>query len=212
MALRYARQSGWSFLRLGLWCFMFMMIGYSTYVTTLIRSNANPAIDMNNVDNPMSLVYYLGREQYGSAPLVIRSALSGRIRRDDATGNVVLKEGEMKYTKGEDAYIEMGREQEPEYDSKDKQLFLRIWDKGNEQGHADFYADWLNLGRTQDPQTGETRYEAPTYGDNINWFITYQMGHMYWRYFMWNFAGKQNDLQGFGNKRDGNWIQRRCLY
>ena len=203
--LRYARQKGYSFLQLGLWCFIFMMIGYSAYVTTLVRSNANPAIDMNNVDNPMSLVYYLGREQYGSAPLVYGPHFQAEYERDE-TGNVALKDGEMKYSKGKEAYIEIGKEQEPEYKSEDKQLFPRIWDRSNDQGHADFYADWLGLQRMQNQQTGEQTYEAPSYGDNINWFITYQMGFMYWRYFMWNFAGKQNDVQGFGNKRDGNWI------
>jgi hypothetical protein len=203
--LKKAVQNGWSFLRLGIWCFVFMMIGYSTYVTTLIRSNANPAIDMNNVDNPMSLVYYLGREQYGSAPLVYGPHFQAEYQRDE-TGNVSIKEGEMKYVKGEKEYVEVGRAQEPEYQSSDKLLFPRIWDRSNDQGHADFYASWLNLGSSQDPQTGETKYEAPSYADNINWFVTYQMGFMYWRYFMWNFAGKQNDLQGFGNKRDGNWI------
>lgn len=205
--LKKAAQNGWGFLRLGLWCFVFMMIGYSTYITTLIRSNANPAIDMNNVDNPMSLVYYLGREQYGSAPLIYGPHFQADYKRDE-TGNVVINEGEMKYVKDdrEHKYKEVGRSQEPEYDSKDMQLLPRVWDRSNEQGHADFYADWLNLGKSQDPQTGETKYEAPTYGDNIHWAVTYQMGFMYWRYFMWNFAGKQNDLQGFGNKRDGNWI------
>jgi MFS family permease len=203
--LRYARQRGYSFLQLGLWCFVFMMIGYSTYVTSLVRSNANPSIDMNNVDNPMSLVYYLGREQYGSAPLVFGPHFQAEYDRDE-TGQVRLKEGEMKYTKGEEAYVPLGKEQEPEYRSEDKMLFPRIWDRSNDQGHADFYADWLDLQRMQNPQTGEQTFEAPTYGDNINWFITYQMGFMYWRYFMWNFAGKQNDIQGFGNKRDGNWL------
>ena len=120
-------------------------------------------------------------------------------------GRVVMKEGSMRYTKGENKYIELGRDQEPEFDSKDKQLFPRIWDRSNDQGHATFYADWLGLERSQNPQTGEEGYEAPTYADNINWFFTYQMAHMYWRYFMWNFAGKQNDIQGFGSKRDGNW-------
>jgi hypothetical protein len=183
-----------------------MMIGYSTYVTTLIRSNANPAIDMNNVDNPMSLVYYLGREQYGSAPLIYGPHFQARYKDEDGNGYPDYKEGEMKYVKGEKEYVEVGRAQEAEFESSDKQLFPRIWDRSNDQGHADFYAGWLNLGSSQDPQTGETRYEAPSYADNINWFVTYQMGFMYWRYFMWNFAGKQNDLQGFGNKRDGNWI------
>jgi len=203
--LKKAAQNGSSFLRLGIWCFVFMMIGYSTYITTLIRSNANPAIDMNNVDNPMSLVYYLGREQYGSAPLVYGPHFQADYQRDE-TGNVAVSEGEMKYVKGDKEYVEVGRAQEPEYESAGKQLFPRIWDRSNDQGHADFYASWLNLGKSQDPQTGEVKYEAPTYGDNIHWAITYQLGFMYWRYFMWNFAGKQNDLQGFGNKRDGNWI------
>ncbi len=65
-----------------------------------------------------------------------------------------------------------------------------------------FMLEWLDLGK--DEQTG--KYDAPTYGDNMEWFFSYQMSHMYWRYFMWNFAGKQNDIQGLGNKRDGNWI------
>ncbi len=204
--LRYARSKGLHFLGLGLWCFIFMMIGYSMYITTIQRSNANPAIDMNNVDNPMSLVYYLGREQYGTQPLLYGPHFSAEYERDETTGQVKVKDGEMKYTKGKDKYIEIGKVQEPEFKSSDKQLFVRVWDRSNEQDHADFYADWLGLERTQNPQTGEQTYEAPSYADNINWFVTYQMGHMYWRYFMWNFAGKQNDIQGFGNKRDGNWI------
>lgn len=206
LGLRWAKQKGWSFLRLGLWSFVFMLLGYSTYITTLERSNANPALDMNNVDNPMSLNYYLGREQYGSQPLIYGPKFTADYKRDETTGQVVTKEGEMKYTKGKDHYIEIGRSQEPEYDSKDMVLFPRVWDRSNEQGHADFYSDWLGLEKKQNPQTGETSYESPTYGDNINWFFTYQMGFMYWRYFMWNFAGRQNDIQGYGNKRDGNWI------
>jgi hypothetical protein len=203
--LRYARRKNYSFLHLGLWCFIFMMLGYSTYVTTLIRSNANPALDMNNVDNPMTLNYYLAREQYGEAPLIYGPHFQAEYEYG-SDGRVRLKDGEMKYTKGKDSYVEIGKVQDPEFASKDKQLFPRVWDKSNDQGHADFYADWLGLERSQNQQTGETKYDAPSYADNINWFITYQMGHMYWRYFMWNFAGKQNDIQGFGNKRDGNWI------
>lgn len=203
--LRYARRKGYGFLQLGLWCFVFMLIGYSTYITTLERSNANPGIDMNNVDNPMSLVYYLGREQYGSAPLVYGPHFQAEYEAGE-DGRIKMNEGAMRYTKGKEGYVEIGREQEPEFRSEDKQLFPRVWDRSNDQGHADFYADWLGLERSQNPQTGELSYEAPTYGDNINWFVTYQMGLMYWRYFMWNFAGKQNDVQGFGNKRDGNWV------
>ena len=205
LCMRWAERKGWTFLRLGLWCFIFMMIGYSTYVTTLVRSNANPAIDMNNVDNPMSLVYYLGREQYGEAPLIYGPHFQADYEYKE-DGYVKVKDGEMKYTKGKNKYIPIGRDQQPVYSNEDMQILPRVWDPSTEQGHADFYAQWLNLGRYNDPNTGQTKYDDPTYGDNFNWFFTYQMGLMYWRYFMWNFAGKQNDIQGYGNKRDGNWI------
>ncbi len=208
--LRYARRKGASMLRLGIWCFIFMMIGYSTYVTTLVRSNANPSIDMNNVDNPMSLVYYLGREQYGEQPLLYGPHFSADYVDENGDGYWDVKKGSMKYVKGKqngkDRYIPIGRDQEPVYDKEDMQLFPRVWDPSNDQQHADFYAQWLNLGRETNPMTGQEKYEAPTYSDNMRWFFTYQMGLMYWRYFMWNFSGKQNDIQGFGNKRDGNWI------
>src|SRR6202008_1517953 len=102
-------------------------------------------------------------------------------------------------------YVPIGKERTLEYQDEDMQLFPRVWDGTNEQGHKDFYADWLNLFE-RDANGNVTGYDNPTYGDNIKWFFSYQLGLMYWRYFMWNFAGKQNDLQGFGNVRDGNWI------
>lgn len=188
-------------LKLSLWCYAFMMLGYFVYFTALIRSNANPSIDMNNVDNPINLVYYLSREQYGEAPLVYGPHFAANYKYGD-DGYVELKDGEMKYVKGKSKYIPIGRDKKPEYESSDKQIFPRIWDSSNDQFHAEFYADWLNL--AQDQETG--KYEAPTYGDNLEWFYSYQMGLMYWRYFMWNWSGKQNDIQGLGNKRDGNWI------
>ena len=240
LGLRYANRKGWSYLRLGLWCFSFMMLGYSAYITTMERSNANPSIDMNNVDNPMNLVYYLGREQYGSQPI-----LFGPHFLAQPTG---IKEGKMRYAKGDHEYVEIGRDREPEYDSKDVQIFPRVWDGSNEQGHADYYMSWLNLPvitakqlsivtavadgviQTQDQSGKPDSYDVPddfaprvqrgqvlqpgtplavkipSFGENLNWFFTYQMGFMYWRYFMWNFAGRQNDIQGSGNIRDGNWV------
>ncbi len=188
-------------LKLSLWCYAFMMIGYFMYFTALIRSNANPSIDMNNVDNPINLVYYLSREQYGEAPL-LRGPHFAASYKYGSDGYVELKDGEMKYVKGKDKYIATGREKKPQYESSDIQWFPRVWDPSNDQYHAEFYSEWLGL--DQDQQTG--KYEAPSYGDNMKWFFEYQMSHMYWRYFMWNFAGKQNDIQGLGNKRDGNWI------
>lgn len=203
--LRYAARKGWATLRLGIWCFIFMMLGYSTYVTTLIRSNANPGIDMSNVDNPMALASYFGREQYGSAPLLIGPHFAALPSDKDNNGYYDYKQKAMKWGKLGNKYVELGYDLEPEYDSKDLMFFPRIWDVSNQQQHSAFYANWLNLGQYRESETGRTRYETPTYGDNLNWFFSYQMGLMYWRYFMWNFSGRQNDIQGFGNKRDGNW-------
>lgn len=193
-------------IKLALWCYAFMMLGYSTYFTTLIRSNANPSIDMNNVDNPISLVYYLSREQYGEAPLVYGPHYVAQGKEDpDNPGHYAFNEGEMRYVKGKDRYVPIGKSKSLQYQDEDMQLFPRVWDGSDEQGHKQFYGDWLNLVQ-RDQQGNTVGFDPPTYSDNIQWFFTYQMGLMYWRYFMWNFAGKQNDLQGLGNVRDGNWI------
>ncbi|NOT50530.1 MAG: DUF2723 domain-containing protein [Chitinophagaceae bacterium] len=197
----FMKPSALRVIKLSLWCYAFMMLGYFMYFTSLIRSNSNPAVDMNNVDNPINLVYYLSREQYGDAPLLYGPHFAANYRDDDGDRKVDMKEGAMRYIKGKDKYIPTGRDMKPLYEKSDMQVFPRIWDASNDQGHAQAYAEWLGL--AQDEQG---RYEAPSYADNFEWFITYQMGFMYWRYFMWNFAGKQNDIQGFSNKRDGNWI------
>ncbi len=203
--LKWASKKGKTLLRLGLWCFIFMMVGYSSYISTLVRSNANPAIDMSNVDNPMSLASYFGREQYGSAPLLYGPHFAANIPQD-INQDDPYEYGRMKYQFSGGKYVAIGREQDYNYKSEVKMFFPRVWDRSNDQGHADFYASWLGLKET-DPRTGQTTaINPPSYGDNMNFFMTYQMGLMYWRYFMWNFAGRQNDLQGFGNARDGNWI------
>jgi len=176
------------FLKLGLWCFAFMLLGYSTYITTMIRSAANPAIDMYNVDNPMSLEGYLGREQYGDFPLLYGQVFTAK--------PIDYEEGSTRYVKGKDKYLAVGKDQSPVYEAEDKMLFPRVWDASNDQGHATFYQRWLNLADG----------EKPTMANNISWAISYQIGWMYLRYFGWNFVGKQNDIQGFGNKRDGNTV------
>lgn len=201
----FLKPSALKIVKLSLWCYAFMMLGYFMYFTTMIRSNANPSIDMNNVDNPINLVYYLSREQYGEAPLLYGPHFSADYQFD-SDGNVEFEEGEMKYVKGKDKYIPIGIERKPKYQSSDMQLFPRIWDGSNDQFHAEFYAEWLDMEMEKSPITGRDRYVPPTFGQNMRWFFSYQMSHMYWRYFMWNFAGKQNDIQGYGNKRDGNWI------
>ena len=176
------------FLKLGLWCFAFMLLGYSTYITTMIRSAANPAIDMYNVDNPLSLEGYLGREQYGDFPLLYGQVFTAK--------PIDYEEGSTRYVKGKEKYLAVGKDQSPVYEAEDKMLLPRVWDASNDQGHATFYQRWLNLADG----------EKPTMVHNISWALSYQIGWMYLRYFGWNFVGKQNDIQGFGNKRDANTL------
>jgi hypothetical protein len=206
IGLRVAKKNSLGLLRLSIWCFMFIMIGYSTYVTTLIRSNANPGIDMSNVDNPASLASYFGREQYGSAPLLKGPHFAAMPSDKDNNGYYDVKRGRMKWGKLGNKYVELGQDFEYDYAEKDIMIFPRIWDVTNQQNHTEAYMSWLNKTPYRDQATGQVLYDPPiTYSDNINWFFSYQMSLMYWRYFMWNFSGRQNDLQGFGNRRDGNW-------
>jgi hypothetical protein len=181
-------QNALHFAKITTYSLLFLLMGYSTYVTTMVRSTANPAVDMYNVDNPISLVGYLGREQYGDFPLIYGQVFTARPTEYKSTGNI--------YARGKDKYVISGQRQVPVYAPEDMMLFPRVWDGSNDQGHADYYRSYLGL------QQGE----KPSFGDNIKFFIDYQVHFMYFRYFMWNFCGKQNDTQGYGNVRDGNYI------
>ena len=128
--------------------------------------------------------------KYGDFPLIYGQVFSAQPTE--------YKETTTKYAKGKDRYEDVGKDVSPQYAAEDMMLFPRVWDASNDQGHADFYKEWLNLGEG----------EKPNQADNIQFFFGYQLNWMYMRYFMWNFAGKQNDIQGFapGNVRDGNWL------
>ena len=200
--LRVANKNNWNFLKLSLWSITFMLLGYSSYLTTLIRSNADTAIDMYNVDNPVSLVGYLSREQYGDTPVMFGADFTaGNVSGEDYQPDYTNEE---TYIKTKNGYEKKGRKQSVTYHAEDEHLFPRMWDAGNEQGHAQYYADFAGI--VKDPKTGLWS-NKPTMGDNISFFMQYQVGWMYMRYFMWNFAGKQNDIQGavMNNVRDGNW-------
>jgi hypothetical protein len=151
---------------------------------------------MYNVDNPMSLVGYLGREQYGDFPLLYGQKFTAQ--------PVEYKETSTKYIKADGHYIENGKDGHYVYEDDKMMLFPRVWDASNDQGHGDYYAQFLGIGKMQDG----TYERDPTFADNIKFFVGYQTYWMYFRYFMWNFSGKQNDVQGvfLGNTRDGNWI------
>jgi hypothetical protein len=151
---------------------------------------------MYNVDNPISLVGYLGREQYGDFPLLYGQKFTSRPIDVKTTG--------MRYQKSTDKYIELGEDRKYVFAAEDKMIFPRVWDMSNDQNHAYYYSKFLGINPLQDG----TYERAPNQADNIKYFFGYQLNWMYFRYFMWNFSGKQNDNQGFyaGNVRDGNWI------
>ena len=194
--IKLANKKNYAFLRLGLLSFAFILIGYSTYITTMIRSNADPAVDMFNVDNPLSLAGYLSREQYGDFPLLYGQKFTA--------DPIDYKETSIKYIKAKDRYVENGKDGHYVYDDNQMMLFPRVWDAANEQNHRDYYAQFLNIGKNADG----TFERDPDFGDNVKFFTVYQTYWMYFRYFMWNFSGRQNDVQGMfpGNVRDGNWI------
>jgi hypothetical protein len=194
--LKFSVKKNLAHLRLAMWCIAFTLLGYSTYVTTLIRSNADTSIDMFNVDNPETLEGYLGRDQYGDFPILYGQKFTAQ--------PADYSESKMKYEKGKEKYIPAGKDVQYVFLPEDKMIFPRMWDMTNEQGHADYYAFFMGIGKNQDG----TYERSPTFMDNIRFFLSYQTYFMYVRYFFWNFSGKQNDLQGVftGNVRDGNWV------
>ncbi|WP_205511667.1 glycosyltransferase family 117 protein [Longitalea arenae] len=186
--IRLANKRRWQYMKLGLWSTAFMLLGYSTYLTTMIRSNANPGVDMYNIDNPINLEGYLSREKYGDWPI-----LYGPDFTDKAP---FVKTGE-QYVRGKEKYEAAGSRYKQDWgNTPSSHFFPRMYDDSNERGQIDCYRQFAGLGPD----------DSPTMGDNIEYFMKYQAGWMYMRYFMWNFAGRQNDLQGFGNPRDSNFI------
>jgi len=185
--------------------FTFILIGYSSFFMLIIRSNANPPINENQPDNAINLLSYLNREQYGDWPLLKGPYYNAPVV-DRTDGNPVYKKD---IASGRYIIIDAKKDMEPVYDPEFTTIFPRMW-SGIEQAHADNYKKWANVKGTPVNSTNqdgepETIFK-PTFRENLRFFYTYQLQYMYIRYFMWNFAGKQNDSQGFGNDLDGNWI------
>lgn len=170
-----------------------IVIGFSSYGVILVRAVADTPMNENAPANAFSLRYYLAREQYGSAPLVYGPSFAAQPK-----GLTISKEVLGKAPKNNpndpDKYTKLSEEPEYEYDSKDKMLFPRVYSRK----HAQYYNSWM--GRE------ESDMSMPTFADNLRYFFAYQLNYMYWRYFMWNFVGRQNDIQGQGDLLHGNAI------
>ncbi len=202
-----------------------IFLGFASYALILIRSNANTPLDENSPNNTFALAKYLSREQYGETPLLYGRTVFSDIQRTPSNGYQVplVVEGDAIYSQeikknpsDPDRYIVTGHKQEYKYIPQQNMLFPRI----HSDSHAQQYIDWLGMD-LKDPSRhveGDVLVAAdgsvmerktvsrPTMGDNLRFFIDYQLNYMYWRYFMWNFAGRQNDIQGMGEITQGNWL------
>ena len=193
-------------------CTMMIVIGYSSYALIVIRSTANTPMDQNSPEDIFTLGEYLGREQYGTRPLFYGPAFSSKVALDVKDGYCIPRQSETgsKYVRKEktspdekDSYIELpGR---IEYEYAQNMLFPRMYSSS----HAPLYKQWVDIKGYDVPydQCGEmVMVNMPTQWENIKFFFSYQLNFMYWRYFMWNFAGRQNDIQSTGEIEHGNWI------
>ncbi len=194
-------------------CMLMLMIGYSSYAIIVIRSSANPPMDQNSPEDIFTLGSYLSRDQYGDSPLAYGQAYTSQVRfdRDGDYCKPAMTKGEPIYQRKEkaskdekDSYFVVRNK--TDYIYAQNMLFPRMWDSG----HADSYESWMGgVDGTDVPydRCGETvTVKVPTQTENIRFFLSYQCNFMYWRYFMWNFAGRQNDIQGNGELEHGNWI------
>ena len=192
---------------------LMLMIGYSTYAVIVIRSTANPPMDQNSPEDIFTLGSYLSRDQYGDRPLFYGQAYTSQVAFDrdgdycvpsKTTGAPVYQRKEKASKDEKDSYFIVSTKDK--YNYAQNMLFPRMYDSS----HAQAYESWMGGvdGYNVDyDRCGEpVQVKMPTQLENIRFFLSYQCNFMYWRYFMWNFAGRQNDLQGNGELEHGNWI------
>ena len=200
--LKYTKDKVKPLLNTIILSFLFLLIGYSTFFILVIRANANTPINENAPKDAVALLTYLNREQYGSTPVFYGQYYTAQPNGMETT---------TKYTKDKASkkYIKESSGLEYTFASEDNTLFPRMY-SAQEEKHIQFYKYW----------SGVNGDRKPTFAENLRYFFRYQVNHMYWRYFMWNFAGRQNDIQSFGVNHsnfdpqsngtkdllNGNWI------
>ena len=201
------------FKNTALLCMLMLMIGYSSYAVIVIRSAANPPMDQNSPEDVFTLGSYLSRDQYGDSPLLYGQAYTSQVAYD-VDGNMCVP----KHKEGAAIWQRKEKASEGEKDSyfvvshKDKLIYAQnmLFPRMHSSAHAGAYENWMGgVEGTQVPydRCGEpVMVKMPTQMENIRFFLSYQCNFMYWRYFMWNFAGRQNDIQGNGEPEHGNWI------
>jgi hypothetical protein len=181
-----------------------ILLGYSSFALIVIRSSANPTMDQNSPEDVFSLMGYLNREQYGDRPLI-----SGQYYNSPLDWDAIdLDKGRPVYAKKNGRYEIVDRRPTYEFNDLTTTLFPRMYSR--DPNHIEEYKRWANIKGRPKTVTGDSgrpeTIQLPTFGENLRFFFNYQVKHMYFRYFMWNFAGRQNDIQGNGEIHKGNWI------
>jgi tetratricopeptide (TPR) repeat protein len=195
---------------------MVIVVGYSSYALILVRATADTPMNQSAPRDIFSLRGYLAREQYGSTPLIYGQTYVSEIKRENKNGAcaAVVKQGAPVWSRvirkdgnEKDRYFVSRHETEIEYVDELQMIFPRMYSSNGR--HVEAYKEWAQI--TGEPvkinRCGEiVAVTKPTFAENIRFFFTYQLNFMYWRYFMWNFSGRQNDVQGSGEVTNGNWI------
>ena len=201
------------FKNTALLCMLMLMIGYSSYALIVIRSVANPPMDQNSPEDIFTLGSYLSRDQYGDRPLLYGQAYTSQValQQDGDMCRPVMKPGAPVYSRKEKA----SKDEKDSYfvvTHKDKYVYAQnmIFPRMYDSSHAQDYESWMGgvdgTDVSYDRCGEQMTVKVPSQIDNIQFFLSYQCNFMYWRYFMWNFAGRQNDIQGNGELEHGNWI------
>ena len=194
-------------------CLLMLMIGYSSYALIVIRSAANPPMDQNSPEDIFTLGNYLSRDQYGDRPLFFGQAYTSQVALEERGGMCIpsMKKGAPIYSRKEKS----SQDEKDSYfvvNTKDRYIYAQnmLFPRMHSSDHAKAYEDWMGgISGTEVPydRCGELMMvKIPTQWENLRFFLSYQCNFMYWRYFMWNFAGRQNDVQGHGELEKGNWI------
>ena len=208
MALVSARVKNTSLL-----CMLMLMIGYSTYALIVIRSAANPPMDQNSPEDIFTLGEYLGREQYGQRPLFYGQAYTSQVALEKdgdyckpvmTTGDPVWQRKEKASPDEQDEYFVVRTKDEYKY--AQNMLFPRMYSSAHRAQYESWMGEISGHEEMYDRCGEMVSVKVPSQLENLRFFISYQCNFMYWRYFMWNFAGRQNDLQGNGELEHGNWI------
>jgi hypothetical protein len=201
----YSVRKNKSILNTIILAFVFLLIGYSSFFILIIRSNAGTPINENNPQDAIGLLSYLNREQYGTYPLYYGPYYNAPVvDYEDGTPVYVKDKAKGKYIITDDR-----KESLPVYDTRFETIFPRMW-SNQKSGHIKYYKEYGKVKGTplavkKSDGSTEILYK-PTFIENMRFFFSYQLGHMYFRYFMWNFSGRQNDIESQGEPEDGNWI------